>query len=61
MTDELIIESLKSDKKVTFDESAKRLSVSDVSETVRDPFCDENNPRVISFQDVCQAVCIKYF
>lgn len=59
MTDEIIIESLKGDKKVTFDESVKRLSVSDVAETVRDPFCDENNPRVISFQDVCQAVCIK--
>lgn len=60
MNDEMIIiDSLKGDKKVTFDESVKRLSISDVSETVRDPFCDENNPRIISFQDVCQAVCIK--
>lgn len=44
-----------SDKKVTFDESLKRFSISEVAETVEDPFCDENNPRVISFQDVCQA------
>ena len=27
----------------------------DVAETVQDPFCDEKNPRVITFQDVCQA------
>lgn len=26
-----------------------------VLETVADPFCDEKNPRVITFQDVCQA------
>lgn len=45
----------KQDKKVTFDESVKRLSISEVAETVEDPFCDEKNPRVISFQDVCQA------
>lgn len=45
----------KNDKKVTFDESVKRLSVSEVTETVEDPFCDEKNPRVITFQDVCQA------
>lgn len=43
-------------KRVKFDENAKRLSVSDIAETVEDPFCDEKNPRVISFQDVCQAV-----
>lgn len=47
-----------SDKKVKFDESLKRFSISEVTETVEDPFCDENNPRVISFQDVCQAVRI---
>lgn len=45
----------KQDKKVTFDESVKRLSISEVAETVADPFCDEKNPRVITFQDVCQA------
>lgn len=26
-----------------------------VAETVDDPFCDEKNPRIITFQDVCQA------
>lgn len=57
MNEEMIVEdSHKSDKKVTFDENAKRFSISDVAETVEDPFCDENNPRIISFQDVCQAV-----
>jgi hypothetical protein len=29
--------------------------MADVAETVKDPFCDEDNPRVITFQDVCQA------
>lgn len=47
-------EALKQDKKVSFVEE-KRFSISDISETVVDPFCDENNPRIISFQDVCQA------
>lgn len=28
---------------------------SSISETVQDPFCDANNPIVITFQDVCQA------
>lgn len=49
----------KTDKKVTFVESLngslKRLSLSETAETVEDPFCDEKNPRVITFQDVCQA------
>lgn len=63
MNDEIILDSLKGDKKVSFNESVKRLSISEsIAETVRDPFCDENNPRIISFQDVCQAVCINdYF
>lgn len=26
-----------------------------VAETVADPLCDEKHPRVITFQDVCQA------
>lgn len=47
------------EKKVKFDatsEVKKDLSVPDtVAETVADPFCDENNPRIITFQDVCQA------
>lgn len=59
MNDEITLDSLKGDKKVSFNESVKRLSISEsIAETVRDPFCDENNPRIISFQDVCQAVCI---
>lgn len=62
MNDKMSVDSSSSqksvggDKKVTFDESAKRFSISEVAETVEDPFCDENNPRVITFQDVCQAV-----
>jgi hypothetical protein len=48
------------EKKVKFDEKSettkKVLPVPDcVAETVADPFCDEKNPRIISFQDVCQA------
>lgn len=43
------------EKNVSF-EDERRGSISvDVTETVTDPFCDEKNPRVISFQDVCQA------
>jgi hypothetical protein len=51
-------EASKNDKKVTFEEinqTMKRASISDIAETVEDPFCDEKNPRIISFQDVCQA------
>lgn len=36
------------------DTKAKALQEA-VKETVADPLCDENNPRVITFQDVCQA------
>lgn len=43
------------EKKVTFEEK-KRSSLSEsILETVADPYCDEKNPRVITFQDVCQA------
>lgn len=45
----------KTEKKVQFNGSEKRFSISDVHETVVDPFCDEKNPRIITFQDVCQA------
>ncbi|KAG5672796.1 hypothetical protein PVAND_002889 [Polypedilum vanderplanki] len=48
----------KIEKKVTFEEiekTMKRASISDIAETVEDPFCDERNPRIITFQDVCQA------
>lgn len=45
-------------KEVKFAE-AKVEAVNDaVAETVVDPFCDENNPRVITFQDVCQAAFV---
>lgn len=40
------------EKKVKFEE--KNVDAS-VAETVADPFCDEKNPRIITFQDVCQA------
>ena len=41
------------DKKVHLEDTKK---VPDsVAETVADPFCDEKNPRIITFQDVCQA------
>lgn len=46
------------EKKVSFAENDCTLKngiLSDVAETVEDPFCDEKNPRVITFQDVCQA------
>jgi hypothetical protein len=47
------------DKKVKFDEKIEPVvepAVDDsVTETVADPFCDEKNPKVITFQDVCQA------
>lgn len=45
------------EKKVTFEEMdcTTKPDSTDVAETVQDPFCDENNPRVITFQDVCQA------
>ena len=48
------------EKKVKFDEKSepikKEMQVPDsVVETVADPFCDENNPKIITFQDVCQA------
>lgn len=40
------------EKKVKIDD--KKVDTS-VEETVSDPFCDEKNPRIITFQDVCQA------
>lgn len=43
------------DKKVKFDEKKPEKIDDSVAETVADPFCDEKNPRIISFQDVCQA------
>ena len=42
--------------KVTIEEGKKHSSLSDsVVENVADPYCDEKNPRIITFQDVCQA------
>lgn len=65
MPEEKIVETPKGEikvkvdeKKVTFDDKngPKELPVPDaVVETVADPFCDEKNPRIITFQDVCQA------
>jgi hypothetical protein len=50
------VETLKiDDKKVKFTEKSEPVVVDSIAETVSDPFCDENNPRIISFQDVCQA------
>jgi hypothetical protein len=50
------VETLKiDDKKVKFTEQKHPTVADSVAETVSDPFCDENNPRIISFQDVCQA------
>lgn len=43
------------EKKVEPEEKKRSASISDIAETVEDPFCDEKNPRIISFQDVCQA------
>lgn len=44
------------EKKVKFDEKKVEPTVdASVAETVADPFCDEKNPRIITFQDVCQA------
>lgn len=44
------------EKKVKIDEKKVEPAVdTSVAETVDDPFCDEKNPRIISFQDVCQA------
>lgn len=65
-TEEKIVETPKGEiklkvdeKKVKFDENKEELrrpSLTDaVSETVEDPYCDERNPRIITFQDVCQA------
>jgi hypothetical protein len=67
MPEEKIVETPKGEikvkvdeKKVKFDEKSeaikKEAALPDsVVETVADPFCDEKNPKVISFQDVCQA------
>lgn len=58
MSVETMPEMPKGEKKVTFDaieKPTKRSSVAEFVETVADPFCDEKNPRIISFQDVCQA------
>lgn len=41
------------DKKVSFVETPA--VDHSVAETVEDPYCDEKNPRIITFQDVCQA------
>lgn len=45
------------EKKVKFeDKKDSKLTLPDsVSETVEDPYCDEKNPKIITFQDVCQA------
>jgi hypothetical protein len=67
MPEEKIVETPKGEikvkvdeKKVKFDEKSepikKEEALPDTAvETVADPFCDEKNPKVISFQDVCQA------
>lgn len=62
-TEEKVVETPKGEikvkvdeKKVKFDEKKEVPSLADsVAETVEDPFCDEKNPRIITFQDVCQA------
>lgn len=45
------------EKKVKFVENKdpKEALPDSVAETVEDPYCDEKHPRIISFQDVCQA------
>jgi hypothetical protein len=67
MPEEKIVETPKGDikvkveeKKVKFDEKSEAITKdsslpASVVETVADPFCDEKNPKVITFQDVCQA------
>ncbi|CAG9807557.1 unnamed protein product [Chironomus riparius] len=57
MSDEQNENVPKDEKKVTFEEMdcSTKPDSTDVAETVQDPFCDEKNPRVITFQDVCQA------
>lgn len=45
-------------KEVKFIEAKSETVNDSVAETVADPFCDESNPRVISFQDVCQAAFV---
>lgn len=49
------IETLKIDEKKVKKEEKKPAVADAVAETVSDPYCDENNPRIITFQDVCQA------
>lgn len=46
---------VKFEKKVEVVEQKVEVLDSSIAETVKDPYCDENNPRVITFQDVCQA------
>lgn len=68
MPEEKIVETPKGEikvkldeKKVKFDEKKSETIKNEVvvpasaAETVEDPFCDEKNPRIITFQDVCQA------
>lgn len=43
------------DKKVKFEDNKESALADSVAETVEDPYCDEKNPRIITFQDVCQA------
>lgn len=43
------------EKKVTFAEKKHSSLSESVLENVADPCCDEKNPHVITFQDVCQA------
>lgn len=57
---EKIVETPKGDLKIKVDEKKvtfveKPPVDGSVAETVADPYCDEKNPRVITFQDVCQA------
>lgn len=43
------------ERNITLEEIKNQMQHDSVAETVEDPFCDEKNPRIISFQDVCQA------
>lgn len=43
------------EKKVKFEEKKVPVVPDTAAETVADPFCDEKNPKIITFQDVCQA------
>lgn len=52
------VENPKQEVQVNSNEKQKKAEPTvdvSVAETVADPYCDEKNPRIITFQDVCQA------